>query len=192
MSSLAIWTIGHSNHRFETLAALLATEAIEFVADVRSYPYSRFAPQFNREDFDAALRERGVRYVFLGEALGGRPLLEEHYDSDGHALYGPMSRQPDFVEAIDRLVRGAETHRIALLCSEAEPAACHRRLLVGRVLAQRGLELRHIRLDGSTTVEHEVRLDPTDQGSLFGEEAETWRSTQSVSHRRRLNTSSAA
>lgn len=192
MAPRAIWTIGHSNHQFETFASLLMGERIEFVADVRSYPYSRFAPQFNREAFQLALRERGIRYLFLGEELGGRPSRDEHFDSEGHALYGPMSEGPEFREAIGRLVSGANDHRIAIICSEADPLACHRRLLVGKVLADRGLELRHIRADGSVAVEHQVRLDPSDQSSLFDEGAEAWRSTQSVSHRRRLNTSSAA
>jgi uncharacterized protein (DUF488 family) len=190
MASRAIWTIGHSNHSFETFASLLASEKIEFIADVRSYPYSRFAPHFNREALQLALRERGVRYLFLGEELGGRPSMDAHYDAEGHALYGPMSEEPQFREAIDRLVAGANDHRVAIVCSEADPLACHRRLLVGKVLADRGLELRHIRADGSVRVEHQVRLDPTDQSSLFEEGAEAWRSTQSVSHRRRLNTSS--
>lgn len=193
MGRRAIWTIGHSNHTFETFASLLASERIEFVADVRSYPYSRFAPQFNREPFQRALWERRIRYLFFGEELGGRPGKDEHYDADGHALYGPMSEEPQFSLAIDRLVAGADDHRIALVCSEADPGACHRRLLVGKVLADLGLQLHHIRRDGSVTVEDQVSLNRVDQSSLFEEGAEaTWKSTQSVSHRRRLNTSSAA
>jgi uncharacterized protein (DUF488 family) len=194
MGRRAIWTIGHSNHTFETFASLLESEGIEFVADVRSYPYSRIAPQFNRETFQRALGERGIRYLFLGEELGGRPEKDEHYDDEGHALYGPMSEEPQFSQAIDRLVGGAENHRLALVCSEGDPAECHRRLLVGKVLADRGLQLHHIRRDGSVIVEDRVTLDRADdQRSLFEEGAEAaWRSTQSVSHRRRLNTSSAA
>jgi hypothetical protein len=193
MPRRAIWTIGHSNHSFETFASMLAGQRIEFVVDVRSYPYSRIAPQYNRESLQHALRERGIRYLFLGKELGGRPEKDEHYDGEGHALYGPMSEEPQFGQAIDRLLAGVEGNRIALVCSEADPGECHRRLLVGKVLADRGLQLHHIRGDGSVSVEDRVRLDRTDQGSLFEEGAEAaWRSTQSVSHRRRLNTSSAA
>jgi uncharacterized protein (DUF488 family) len=86
-----VWTIGHSTHPFERFAELLREQRIEFVIDVRSYPYSRYAPQFNREELGLQLREHGVRYLFLGTALGGRPLSDEHYDKDGHALYGRMS-----------------------------------------------------------------------------------------------------
>ena len=191
-SSPVIWTIGHSNHTFEHFAELLRAEGVEVVVDVRSYPYSRFAPQFNREELDAALRRAGTRYLFFGEELGGRPSLEEHYDEDGHARYDRMAEQPTFMAAVQRLLSGAREHRVALLCSEGQPQECHRRLLVGKVLADHGVALRHILPDGVVHQEESVALDsPDGQEALFGEEA-AWRSTRSVSHRRRLSISSAA
>jgi uncharacterized protein (DUF488 family) len=193
MPPATIWTVGHSNHPFDVFLRLLETEGIEVVADVRSSPYSRFAPQFNHEDLERALRDAGLRYLFLGEELGGRPVREEHYDAEGHALYGPMSEEPSFQAAIDRLLAGAQTHRIALLCSEAHPRDCHRRLLVGKVLAERGIALRHILPGGSVEPELEVKLTlADDQATLFGDSAPPWRSTQSVSQRRRQRVSSAA
>lgn len=186
-----VWTIGHSNHGFDAFAQLVAGERIEFLVDVRSFPYSRFAPQFNREELRAAIARRGIRYLFLGEALGGRPTSEEHYDADGHALYGPMAEEPAFRAAIQRVLEGARAYRLALLCSEGDPQDCHRRLLVGRVLAAEGVELRHVLPDGSVQVETSVEIGGVPcQCSLFGEEA-PWRSTQSVSHRRRLSVSSS-
>lgn len=192
-SPTAIWTIGHSNHSFERFAELLRSERIEFIVDVRSFPYSRYAPQFNREQLEADVPRRAVRYLYLGAELGGRPTSEEHYDADGHALYGLMSEQASFRKAIERLIDGARRHRIALLCSEGDPSHCHRRLLVGKVLTGSGLELRHILTDGSVRVEAAVVL-PTESGqcSLLDPQEDRWRSTQSVSHRRRLSVSSSA
>jgi uncharacterized protein (DUF488 family) len=191
ISPLVVWTIGHSNHDFDVFAQLLAGERIEFVIDVRSFPYSRFAPHFNRDELPAAIGRCGAGYVFLGEELGGRPTRDEHYDAEGHALYGPMSEEPGFKSAIRRVLDGAGTHRLALVCSEADPRDCHRRLLVGRVLAGLGVELRHILRDGTVVVESSVELgEASCQCSLFGED-QPWRSTQSVSHRRRLSTSSS-
>ncbi|HTA35741.1 MAG TPA: DUF488 domain-containing protein, partial [Solirubrobacteraceae bacterium] len=123
---------------------------------------------------------------------GGRPTKEEHYDAEGHALYGPMSEARPFVDAVERLVTGARKHRIALLCSEGDPSHCHRRLLVGKVLADHGVELRHILPDGTVRAELSVDLSTEDeQRTLFEEEQPSWRSTQSVSHRRRLSASSS-
>jgi uncharacterized protein (DUF488 family) len=191
-SSPAIWTIGHSNHTFEHLVELLQAQGVEFVVDVRSYPHSRIAPQFNREELDVALRSAGMRYLFLGQELGGRPSREEQYDEHGRARYDLMAEQPAFQEAVQRLLSGCREHRVALLCSEGQPHECHRRLLVGKVLADRGVQLRHILPNGVVQQENAVSLDPGDgQETLFGEET-MWRSTRSVSHRRRLSISSAA
>lgn len=188
-----IWTIGHSTHSLDEFLVRLDAEGIEFLVDVRSYPYSRFAPQFNREDLAARVQDHGLRYLFLGEELGGRPAKPEHYDAEGHALYGEMACEPSFEEAITRLVQGAQSHRIALMCSEGKPEDCHRRLLVGKVLAERGIALRHLLPDGSACEEDEVKLAAgPSQEALFDEGGQVWRSTQSVSRRRRLRTSSAA
>jgi uncharacterized protein (DUF488 family) len=190
---LTIWTVGHSNHPLETLLELLRCEQIEVVVDVRSAPYSRFAPHFNREALAPAIEADDLRYLYLGDALGGRPRPPDHYDAEGHALYSAMAEQPEFKEAIARLLRGARSHRIALLCAEADPSECHRRLLVGRVLAEHGAELRHIRADGSTESETKVKLAlSTDQTALFEAGSASWRSTRSVSRNRAPSTSSAA
>jgi uncharacterized protein (DUF488 family) len=187
-----VWTVGHSNHEFEAFAALLAAQEIEFIVDVRSYPYSRFAPQFNREDLQPALAHAGLRYVFMGEELGGRPSHGEHYDAEGHARYDLMADEPGFQQAVDRLVQAASKHRLALMCSEADPHDCHRRLLVGKILTERGVSLRHILTDGTVLTEGRVRLGgELAQRSLFEENEQPWRSTRSVSHRRRLSTSSS-
>ncbi|MDX6672344.1 MAG: hypothetical protein QOI91_2707 [Solirubrobacteraceae bacterium] len=185
-----MWTIGHSNHDLEWFIDLLRGQRINFAVDVRSYPYSRHAPQFNREELESALRNNGVGYLFLGDALGGRPGRDEHYDADGHAIYEEMAREPSFAAAIDRLLDGAGGHRLALMCSEADPHDCHRRLLVGKVLAERGAELRHILRDGTVTTEHEVDIAVSAAPTLFGDNAAPWRSTRSVSRRRRLSASS--
>lgn len=187
-----VWTVGHSNHEFDAFSHLVLGQRIEFLVDVRSFPYSRFAPHFNRDELEAAMTERGVRYLFLGEELGGRPTHEEHYDAEGRALYGPMSEEEPFKAAIERLIDGAHRHRIALVCSEGNPHDCHRRLLVGKVLSDRGVELRHILPDGTIRTELSVALSDDDEQCSFLEEDHTpWRSTQSVSHRRRLSVSSS-
>jgi uncharacterized protein (DUF488 family) len=190
-SHSAIWTIGHSNHDIERFAALVSSQRIEFLVDVRSYPYSKFAPHFNREHLRPAMEARDVRYVFLGTALGGRPRREDHYDETGHALYSEMAAEPEFQTTVDHLLEGAHAHRMALLCSCGQPEQCHRRLLVGKVLCDRGAELRHILPDGSIEIERSVALpDVNRQAELFGHDYPQWRSTRSVSHRRRLSASS--
>jgi uncharacterized protein (DUF488 family) len=98
-------------------------------------------------------------------------------------LYGRVAEQAEFQEAIVRLERGADEFRVALLCSEEDPAHCHRRLLISRVLVQRGSEILHIRGDGTLDSDDSVAaksgkvlIEP--QAALFGDLDEAgWRST---------------
>jgi uncharacterized protein (DUF488 family) len=186
-----VWTVGHSNHDVETLLALVQRHEVARLIDVRSHPYSRYAPHFNRDELQASIEGCGIRYTFLGSALGGRPRREDQLDADGHALYDRMAAEPAFSEAINGILRGASEHRIALLCSCGAPQECHRRLLVGKVLCDRGAELRHILPDGDVLSECAVQLrDDHAQDMLFGHDELPWRSIRSVSPRRRLSISS--
>lgn len=186
-----MWTVGHSNHHVEVLLALVHRHQVAHVVDVRSHPYSRYAPHFNRDELQATIEARGMRYTFLGSALGGRPRREDQLDAEGHALYDRMATEPTFSDAIDGILRGASEHRIALLCSCGAPHECHRRLLVGKVLCDRGAELRHILPDGDVLSERAVELrDDHAQDMLFGHDELPWRSIRSVSPRRRLSASS--
>lgn len=190
VSKPILWTVGHSNHELDRFAGLLRAERIEFLIDVRSYPYSSFAPHFNRDELEPALAAIRVRYVFLGEALGGRPGRDDHYDAEGHALYGLMAAEPAFTHAISGVLKGAAEHRLALMCSCGQPRECHRRLLVGKVLCDRGAELRHLLPDGRVEIEDTVDLAADgSQHALFGDDVARWRSARSVSHRRRLRAS---
>lgn len=190
MQPLAVWTVGHSNHPLETFAQLLLLHQVQLIADVRSHPYSKFAPHYGCEELPNTLSNLGVDYVFMGVALGGRPTNVEHYDEEGHALYEPMSKEPEFCEAIEEVCNRASQQRLALLCSEADPEYCHRRLLVGKVLADQGVLLHHIMADASVVTEKSVTLPPyTNQQTLFGAQEQRWRSTQSVLRRRQQNIS---
>lgn len=178
----SVFTIGHSNHSAEKFVGLLKGYGIEVVADVRSRPYSRHAPHFNARDIEAILSDNGIRRLFLGFELGGRPTAEEFYDADGRVDYARIEGSRPFLDAIQRLEREVRNHRIALLCSEEDPARCHRRLLVGRVLGERGIAVRHIRGDGSLQAEGEA-ID--DQPVLFPDtEVSVRKSIRSVLRRK--------
>lgn len=188
-----IWSIGHSNHEMTTMLELLRSARIDVVADLRSQPYSRFKPHFNQRPFQKALKEAGFDYVFLGDELGGRPPEREFFDGEGHVLYSEVAKTSRFLAGLDRLLTGAERFRVAMLCSEEDPSNCHRRLLVTRILSERGVPVIHIRGDGTTISEGDLAatLENCAQPALFAEEEAAWRSTRSVSQSTRLRTSSA-
>jgi uncharacterized protein (DUF488 family) len=187
--ALRVCTIGHSNHDSDHVVGLLERHEIEAIVDVRSSPWSRFAPQFNRETLERTLSRHRIGYVFLGAELGGRPDGDDFYDEDGHVLYSEVAETDFFRAGIEQLVEEARGRRVAMMCSEEDPADCHRRLLVTRVLRDSGVQVDHIRGDGSIQSEDEL-ANAEPQQSLFAEE-KPWRSTRSVSHRRPRATSSA-
>lgn len=148
MTDGAIFTIGHSTHPEARFVAMLLKHHVTAVADVRSSPYSRFNPQFNRKDLAKSLKQQGIRYIFLGRELGGRSEQDAHYDQ-GRIRYDWVARTERFRSGLARLTRGAKTHRIALMCSEGEPLDCHRTLLVAHALEGQGLTVQHILTNGS-------------------------------------------
>lgn len=187
-----LMSIGHSVHPISVFARLLEENGVGVVADVRSAPYSRFNPQFNRENLRRALRKRGIGYEFCGGELGGRPEGDEFYDLDGHVLYGRMAETGRFRSGLSRLLGLARDSRVAIMCSEEEPAACHRFLLITRVLCARGEAVAHIRGDGSTQRTAEVTTvgewsDPVyEEPSLLGSPVRSsWRSPKPVPGPRR-------
>ena len=142
-----VLTIGHSNHPVEAFVELLSRHRVTALADVRSAPWSRFNPHFNREPLAVALKSEGIRYVYLGRELGGRSDDPSCYEN-GRIRYDRLACTDRFKDGIDRVARGAAEHRVALMCAEKEPLDCHRTLLVGRALDERGVKVEHILADG--------------------------------------------
>jgi len=183
-----VFTVGHSNHSAERFFGLLTGYRIEVVVDTRSHPYSRHAPRFNARALEAVLSRDGIGYLFLGDALGGRPEGEEFYDGKGRVDYAMVGCSRPFIDGISRLEKEIQSRTVVLLCSEESPARCHRRLLVGRALEARGYSLLHIRGDGGVETEDEMNGG---HPVLFPEsEASPRKSTRSVSPRRRRPSSS--
>ncbi len=180
------FTIGHSNHDFHAWIALLRQHQVEVVVDARSSPYSKYVPQFDKELMQRGLEETGIRYLFLGAELGGRPANAAYYDDKGRVLYSRLHEDAHFCAAIRRLESGIERFRVALVCGEEDPAHCHRRLLIGRVLCEHGHAMLHIRGDGRLESDETVAAEAgkpliDTQPALFAElDEDQWRSTVSV------------
>jgi uncharacterized protein (DUF488 family) len=143
-----LFTIGHSNHPIEVFIALLQRHGVSAVGDVRSHPYSRYAPQYSRDPLKAALAQAGIAYVFLGKELGARSKDPGCY-KQGKVQFDCLARQPQFADGIKRVTEGMKRHCIALMCAEKDPLDCHRTLLVARKLHESGVEMSHIHADGS-------------------------------------------
>ncbi len=186
-----IYSIGHSNHELTRFVELLHQHEIAVLADVRTSPYSKYSPHFNRDDLRHALRAARIEYLFLGPELGGRPAEEQFYDGDGHVRYDLLAESESFRRGLAQLEAEAKERRVAMMCSEENPAVCHRFLMVARVLEGRGIRVTHIRGDGSVqgheTVMREAVSSKRDANQLMLFDAQPelpWRSLQSVLQKR--------
>jgi hypothetical protein len=155
-----LFSIGHSNHEFTRFLELLQAAGVTMIADVRSSPYSQWAPQYNRESLERVLRERGIDYEFLGGELGGRPRDHNLYDDDNRLDYDRVRQTAGFQTGLDKLCRCLEECSVAMLCSEEDPLDCHRGLMIAPALAERGIRPWHLRGDGAveSTENFEARL----------------------------------
>lgn len=146
---MELFTIGHSNLSIEAFVGLLQKHGITAVADVRSHPYSRYLPHFNQSEIKDSLSKVGIQYVFLGKELGARPEDLSCYDIGGKALYERIAATALFSEGIQRLLKGAVSYKITLMCAEKDPITCHRTILVCRQLTELNLQINHILSDGN-------------------------------------------
>jgi uncharacterized protein (DUF488 family) len=147
---IQLFSIGHSNVPTERLIALLRQHGIATLCDVRSAPYSRYNPQFNREDLAESLRAAQIAYRFMGDTLGGKPADSTLRTDDG-ALpdYDKIAASPPFQRGLEQLIALGARGPTAFMCSEADYHICHRHRLIAPALIGRGIDIWHILHDGS-------------------------------------------
>jgi|HubBroStandDraft_4_1064222.scaffolds.fasta_scaffold217506_2 uncharacterized protein (DUF488 family) len=143
-----LFTIGHSTHTQEHFLSLLRLQGITALCDVRSKPYSRVNPQFNREKLSESLLACRIKYVFLGKELGARSEDPACYDH-GKVQYERLAQTELFRLGLKRVQKGMKEYRLVLMCAEKEPLACHRTILVARHLVAFGIIVQHIHADGT-------------------------------------------
>lgn len=177
MSSNPIFTIGYGARDMGAFLAVLEAYGIEYLVDIRTSPYSKYKPEFSKNALKYALEAQGIRYVFMGDRLGGQPKERECY-TGGKVDYEKVARQPFFQEGIEQVTRAwEEGRRMALMCAEGKPQECHRSKLVGKVLEAEGMEVLHIDEVDEMVSQKEVILRLTDgQLSLFGDDFLTFTS----------------
>ncbi|MCO5210832.1 MAG: DUF488 domain-containing protein [Caldilinea sp.] len=171
-TSLPIYTIGYGDRSIEAFIAALHANTIAYLLDVRTAPYSRFKPEFSKEALAKALAAQGIRYVFVGDSLGGRPDDPACY-VDGRVDYDRVREQPFFQRGIERVQAAhAQQLRVVLMCSEGRPEQCHRTKLIGETLVALGIPVVHIDEADRLITHDEAILRLTDgQLNLFGQES---------------------
>ena len=142
-----IYTIGHSNITQESFIELLKLFKLQLVVDVRSTPYSKYVPHFNRENIDKSLKENDIGYIFLESYIGGKPKDEKYY-TNGKVDYELIAKTEHYKEGINKIMTLSRDDDIVLMCCEENPNSCHRHNLITPSLLKKGFEVIHIRKNG--------------------------------------------
>jgi uncharacterized protein (DUF488 family) len=136
-----IWTVGHSTRDMATFLGLLAGPPIGLVADVRRFPGSNRHPHFNRDALEAELGRLGISYQHFGDLGGRRSRLSPDSPNTGWRVeafnaFADYMATPEFETALGDLIARAGRERTAIMCSEALPWRCHRRLIADALIVR--------------------------------------------------------
>lgn len=172
-----IYSIGHGRKTIEEFTEELKSFEIRYLLDIRSMPYSKWSPQFNRHELELNLKNHGIDYAFFGDFLGGLPNKEKYpecYDREGKVNYNKIKTMEFFKEGLERLVKASEKQiNIAIMCSETKPEECHRSKLIGQEMLNKQISINHIVSKGKSKSQSTVMSELTKgKGTLnlFGEE----------------------
>jgi len=159
MSQLPIYTIGYGAREIEDFIAVLKSRQIAFLIDIRSKPYSRYKPDFSKHALERKLQVQGIRYVFMGDTLGGQPDDPDCYKEDGKVDYGKIRGKEFYARGIGRLRQAWQNQvSVVLMCSEGKPEMCHRSKLIGKSLVEEGIDLIHIDENNQLISQEDVDL----------------------------------
>jgi uncharacterized protein (DUF488 family) len=165
-----VFTIGYGARTVDDLVAALRAHQITLLVDVRTSPYSRFKPEFSKDALERELKRHDIRYVYLGDALGGRPADPGCY-VDGKVDYERVKGKAFYQAGIERVrIAWQRGMRFVLMCSEGKPEQCHRSKLIGESLAALGIPVAHIdENDVLCSQEEVIQRLTSGQLSLFGD-----------------------
>lgn len=145
MTDSTIYSIGHGNKKIDDFVNELKSFNIFFLLDIRSKPYSKWSPHFNQNQLELELKKCNIKYVFVGDSLGGLPEDRSCYDFNGKVVYDYIKEKEFFKEGLKRLTTANEKQiNIAIMCSESNPSECHRSKLIGQELLKQNISIKHI------------------------------------------------
>lgn len=155
---MTVFTIGHSTRTLDEFLGLLAEQGVELLVDVRRFPGSRRNPHFSREALGQSLPAAGIEYLWV-EALGGRRSRRAGsphtaWRVPAFAAYADHMDGAEFAAAAGALVERARDTRLTIMCAEARPEQCHRRLIADWLTA-RGVTVSHM-LGVHRTSQHQL------------------------------------
>ncbi len=154
---MLIYTIGYGNRAIGDFLDLLRRYKIDCLVDTRSLPYSRFRPDFRKKALQEHLENAGIRYLYLGDALGGKRVDPDCF-VNGELQLTLLYQKEAFQTALQQVENLANRGvHPALMCAELRPEKCHRSWMLTPPLQDHGFEVLHITEAGDLKTQEEVR-----------------------------------
>jgi hypothetical protein len=165
-----LYTIGCSIHTIESFIDILKKHEVNVVIDVRSTPYSKHTAQFNKENLQRVTSHNRIYYSSFSKEFGARRKENCVYTNDT-VSFDKVKQLPIFINGVERIRKGLqEGYRIALMCTEKEPADCHRFSLVAKGISERiGVYANHILYDGTLMTTKDIEQQLLKQYSIEAE-----------------------
>lgn len=157
-----IFTIGHSQHPIEHFINLLKKNNINYVIDVRSTPYSKYAQEYDRENIENVLKQNNIKYSFMGKHFGARQEDKTLYTKEGYLDFEKVAKTDKFNAALNNVKKGMENNNIALMCLEKKPIDCHRAILVANAFYKADCNVEHILENGDLESHEQLNLELLD------------------------------
>jgi len=153
---MSIISIGYSRRSVDNFIDILKSNNVLFLIDVRSKPYSKYSPDYNQDSFKLYLKGQDIKYVFMGDTVGGLPKESSCY-TDGKVDYVKTAKSQNFQEGLSRLIKASSLDvNVAIMCAEMKPEDCHRSKLIGEELKKKNVHVCHIDKDGSLISQDDV------------------------------------
>lgn len=187
-----LFTIGHSTLPAEQFVRLLQQHDIDYVLDVRSTAFSKYASQYNSDVLPGTLEKAGIKYAGMGKYFGARQKQKEYYAKDGYLDFEKFRDSELFQMGLANVQKGLQNYNIALMCTEKDPFDCHRAIMVSRGFELAGVEVSHILTDGTLLKQADLNerllaqyFPERDQISLFENENKDEKQCLAEAYRKR-------
>jgi len=158
-----LWTIGYSAFTIRGFTGVIKDYGIPLIIDVRSTPYSRYHPDYNKEALEKTLSKHSVFYRNYATEFGGHQTERAFFAPEGYLDFEKFAKSADFIRGLSRLANSLEQgYTFALMCAEKAPSVCHRSIMVARSFHELGLPVKHILPGGGTKTHGELETELLD------------------------------
>jgi uncharacterized protein (DUF488 family) len=175
---VTILTAGYGNRGFAPFIELMKRHGVTHLVDVRSVPQSSYWEDFRRQRLEQIVPPTGLRYVYMGDTLGGVPQYAEGSpaaeDEKAHIFckadptavdLHPLFHDPTFRLGLEKLIKAASVpdRNLCLMCGCLRPHKCHRSRLIGEALVAEGVDVLHLNDKGDPVSQQLVVLESAPQ-----------------------------